>query len=310
MRFITPTSLNSIPIDTSLLQPLAWTSSRSGKGRPCVLITCSQPGFAVFQSLFRLEKQEKGNSSTLLGAPCTRMALAITAMISASLCFLPSVTMCQHCLRCVVARLARLFSCPCIFHVLFCMFHVLFYSKCGWLATLTELLHTTLQHNDCTSLSFLVTLSEHQSHSNWNQIVQISHVWHHTMFDTNRFGSVLTHDDGKQIFIKSCQQSSFPWILLCATTTATTKSMSFNKPTGCGNMLNFIQINTQICERIPKLFYFSHNYDLERRTKSSKLIVKCWVLSSLLSHLARKKSVCKCLNKSQCYSRSKTKPYK
>ena len=42
---------------------------------------------------------------------------------------LPSVTMCQHCSCCVVARLARPFSRPCVFLVLFCVFNVLFHSK-------------------------------------------------------------------------------------------------------------------------------------------------------------------------------------
>ena len=45
--------------------------------------------------------------------------------------------------------------------------------------------HATLQKNDCTSSSLPETLSEHQSHSNWNQTVQFSHVQHHTKFETN-----------------------------------------------------------------------------------------------------------------------------
>ena len=41
-------------------------------------------------------------------------------------------------------------------------------------------------------------------------------------------------------------------------------SMSFNKPTGCGNILNFIQIDTQSSEKMDtKVFDFSYSCDLE-----------------------------------------------
>ena len=70
----------------------------------------------------------------------------------------------------------------------------------------SELLHTTLQQNNCTSSSFLITLwlwlSEHQGHSNWNQAVEFGHVHHHTKFATNRFTGVPTHDNAKCIFHK------------------------------------------------------------------------------------------------------------
>ena len=79
--------------------------------------TCSGLGFAVLQPWFRLGKQEKGNSFILQRASLTSRALTITAMMSPSFCFLPSITMYQHCLRNVgtrlLARLARLFSRPC-----------------------------------------------------------------------------------------------------------------------------------------------------------------------------------------------------
>ena len=49
--------------------------------------------------------QKASNSFILLEAPFIQKALAITAMTSPSLCFLPSVTMCQHCLHSVIAQL-------------------------------------------------------------------------------------------------------------------------------------------------------------------------------------------------------------
>ena len=122
--------------DTSVPCPLAWQGQTMCVDLDLIMgsATCSDPGFAVLQ--LRLAKQEKGNSFVLLGASFTRTALAKTAMTSPSLCFLPSARMCQHCIRCVVARRARPFSPNCVFHVLFCVFHVLpsvlhvrFYSK-------------------------------------------------------------------------------------------------------------------------------------------------------------------------------------
>ena len=103
--------------------------------RPLIMgsTTWSNPGFAVLQPSCSLGNQEKGKSFILLGASFTRTALVKTAMTSPLLCFLPSVMMFQHCLRCV-ARIARTFSRSCVFsrvvfcvlHVLFCVFHVLF----------------------------------------------------------------------------------------------------------------------------------------------------------------------------------------
>ena len=65
----------------------------------------------------------------LLGALVTRTVLAVPAMMKPSLCILPSALMRQHCLHCVVAQLVRLFSHPWLFHILFCTFHMLLYSK-------------------------------------------------------------------------------------------------------------------------------------------------------------------------------------
>ena len=72
-------------------------------------------------------------------------------------CFLPSVTMCHHCSRCVVAGLAWPSSCPCVFralfyvfhmlflhvpHAFYCMFHVLFLCvSCAFLRVLCAFLH-------------------------------------------------------------------------------------------------------------------------------------------------------------------------
>ena len=47
-------------------------------------------------------------------------------------------------------------------------------------------------------------------------------------------------------------------------TCAQTFNMSFNKSAGCGNILNFIQINTQICQKMDtKICDLSYNCDLE-----------------------------------------------
>ena len=88
------------------------------------LTMCSHPGFTVLQLLFRLGKQEKGSSSILLGALLIRMALAKTAMTSPSCFYLPSLTMCQLYLCCVVARRASL-ACEAVFLFL-CVPHAFF----------------------------------------------------------------------------------------------------------------------------------------------------------------------------------------
>ena len=49
--------------------------------------------------------------------------------------------------------------------------------------------------------------------------------------------------------------------------------MSFNKPSNCGNILDFIQIHTYIWEKMDtNFFYVSYNSDLEWMSRSSKLI--------------------------------------
>ena len=71
-------------------------------------------------------------------------------------------------------------------------------------------------------------------------------------------------------FTKSCQQRSLPWIV------QNKFSVSFNKPTGCGHILNFICINRRISEKMDTKFsYFSYNCDLEWRSRSFKLIPTC-----------------------------------
>ena len=45
-----------------------------------------------------------------------------------------------------------------------------------------------------------MTLSEHQGHPNWNQTVELSHVQHHTKFETNQFTSVPTQENVNRIF--------------------------------------------------------------------------------------------------------------
>ena len=75
---------------------------------------------SLFNACARVRKP-RGNSFILLGPSFVRTALTKTAMTSPSLLCLSAVTICQHCLRCVVARLARPFSRPCVSHVLFCV---------------------------------------------------------------------------------------------------------------------------------------------------------------------------------------------
>ena len=96
---------------------------------------------------------------------------------------------------------------------------------------------------NCTTqwLHFPVTLSEHQGHSNWNQSVEFSSVYHYIKFETNQFISIWHTMMLNIYFIKSPLHSSLPWPLLLQNKFR----MSFNKPTGCDNILNFIQINSQ-----------------------------------------------------------------
>ena len=56
------------------------------------------------------------------------------------------------------------------------------------------LLHATLQHNHGKRSCF-VSLCEAQGHSNWNQNVDFSHVYHHSQFERNRFTNVWTQNN-------------------------------------------------------------------------------------------------------------------
>ena len=102
-----------------------------------------------------------------------------------------------------------------------------------------------------------VTLSEHQGHSTWNQTVESSHVKHRTKLETNWFTNVQTQRNINCMFNKiTLAEFSFPWILLVQNEF----SMNFNKPTGCGNILNFIQIYHKISEKVDtEVFDFSYN---------------------------------------------------
>ena len=105
-----------------------------------------------------------------------------------------------------------------------------------------------------------MTLSGHQGHVNLNQTLEFNCVWHHTKFETNRFTSVLTHDDIKSVFhtIASTEFSSLN--ISCGGKIG----INFNKPTGHGNILNFIHIDVCICEKKDiGVFDFSYNCDLE-----------------------------------------------
>ena len=123
-------------------------------------------------------------------------------------------------------------------------------------------------------LAFLspVNLSEGQSHSNWNHAVECSHIPHHTRFERSRFVSVLTSANFKGICYK---------------------------PTGCGSILIFIKISGELGEKM--CADFSHNCDLEWRSRLSRLVSKCRVQWSLSPYQFWKTSVCKCPNVSKCY---------
>ena len=112
-----------------------------------------------------------------------------------------------------------------------------------------ELLHATFQQRNSTSSSFPVTLWPWvnirviQTRIKLYTLVAFSiipalkHIdlqvsWHMTKLNI--------------YYIKSCQQSSLPWILLVQNKV----SMSFSKATGCGNTMNFIQIDTYVCEKM------------------------------------------------------------
>ena len=95
------------------------------------LTTYSDPGFAVLQPFFRLGEQKKGNSFKLLGASFIQMTLAKTAKMSPLLYFLLSITICQHCLCSVVARLASS-ACKANFLSL-CVPHAFLHVPCAFL---------------------------------------------------------------------------------------------------------------------------------------------------------------------------------
>ena len=91
-------------------------------------ITSSRPGFAVLQPSFRFGQTGKKKAIPLnfLGHHSSKCHWPKQQWRALHFFFLPPVTMCQHCSRCVVAQLVRPFSPPCVFHMLFCMFHTLF----------------------------------------------------------------------------------------------------------------------------------------------------------------------------------------
>ena len=64
----------------------------------------------------------------------------------------------------------------------------------------------------------------------------------------------------KTYFIKSLQDSSLPLILTRRNNSCT----SFNKLTGCGRVLNFMQIVWEICEKMSEqILDFRNNYDFK-----------------------------------------------
>ena len=87
-------------------------------------------------------------------------------------------------------------------------------------------------HKSYISLN-LVILSEHQGHPSWYKTVEVSHslqVWNKSVHKCYR--TMLN-----AYLIKSCQQSSLPWVLLAQCKF----SVSFHKPTDCGSKMIFIQ---------------------------------------------------------------------
>ena len=94
-------------------------------------------------------------------------------------------------------------------------------------------------------------MSGQQDHSNWTHTVEFSSVLHHTKFETNRFTSVLTHDDVKRIFHEITSAEFSPLSIAVHNKFST----SFNKVTGCGNRLNFI---CEISEKMDNNVFMSH----------------------------------------------------
>ena len=62
----------------------------------------------------------------------------------------------------------------------------------------------------------LVTLSEHQGHSNWNQTVMFRCVYHHIRFQTNWFTGVMKQYNVDHIFYKIMSAEFSPLNIACA----------------------------------------------------------------------------------------------
>ena len=139
-----------------------------------------------------------------------------------------------------------------------------------------KLLHANLEQNNCTSSIFPV---EFNIIPCFEQICP----------------NALTHDDVTYIYIYHKIMSAvlspdsleyyLCWINFC---------MSFNKSTGCGNILNITQINIKICKEMDTTkFVISYATVTLNEGQSSKLISKCRALWSLSSYQVWKKLVCK-----------------
>ena len=89
----------------------------------------------------------------------------------------------------------------------------------------------------------LVTLRKQGGHLNWYQIIKFSVCHHENSLKVQK--CLDKQHDANTCFIKSCQQNSLSWILLAQNKFR----MTLNKPTGYGNIQNFIQIHCEIVKK-------------------------------------------------------------
>ena len=124
------------------------------------------------------------------------------------------------------------------------------------------IVEATLNQNDCTSSSFPFTLwpSLMVKVSQLGIILQISVVLN---IETNQFLRVQMWAIVTARLCKSHLNSSLPWVLIMWTKL----SMSFNKSTGCGNTINFIQINWSQCHpnwyNVELIYLYCHTHKKE-----------------------------------------------
>ena len=133
----------------------------------------------------------------------------------------------------------------------------------------SEFLHATVRHNDYTSISFPVTLWPWvQGHSNWNQNVEFS-----TKIETKQFTRVLTHDYVKCIFQRIMSTQFSPWILLAPSPQKELQLQQTNRLWQHSDFHPNQHLNLrEIGHR--DFWCLTHNYGLQRRSRSSKTDIK------------------------------------